>query len=62
MVALLQNSQSRADKAVQHKLNAIADSLADHMESGGRDSAKAKKDAKELREAIGLEFVESSDG
>src|SRR3954471_4196252 len=29
MVALLQNSQTRSDQAVQHKLNAIADGLAD---------------------------------
>ena len=32
MVALVQNSQTRADQAVQHKLNAIADALADLME------------------------------
>src|SRR2546426_11693271 len=31
MVALLQNSQTRADQATQHKLNAIADALADLM-------------------------------
>src|SRR5256714_4448980 len=31
MVALLQNSQTRSDQAVQHKLNAIADGLADVM-------------------------------
>src|SRR5437016_5698951 len=31
MVALLQNSQTRADQAVQHKLNAIADALANLM-------------------------------
>src|SRR6478736_5442106 len=31
MVALLQNSQTRSDQAVQHKLNAIADGLADLM-------------------------------
>src|SRR6476646_6200881 len=31
MVALLQNSQTRSDQAVQHKLNAIADGLADMM-------------------------------
>ena len=61
MVALLQNSQSRAEKAIQHKLNAIADSLADHMENSGRQSRKEKKDAAELREAVGLEFIESSD-
>ncbi len=32
MVALLQNSQTRTDQATQHKLNAIADGLADLME------------------------------
>src|SRR5512141_1595545 len=31
MVALLQNSQTRSDQAVQHKLNAIADGLSDLM-------------------------------
>lgn len=33
LVALLQNSQSRDDHATQHKLNAIADGLADLMSS-----------------------------
>ena len=32
MVALFQNSQTRTDQATQHKLNAIADGLADLME------------------------------
>src|SRR3954447_17710965 len=31
LVALLQNTQTRSDQAVQHKLNAIADGLADLM-------------------------------
>jgi low affinity Fe/Cu permease len=31
LVALLQNTQSRADKAVQQKLNALADALWDLM-------------------------------
>src|SRR5947209_16866456 len=31
MVALLQNSQTRSDQAIQHKLNAIADAIADLM-------------------------------
>src|SRR6266567_2343656 len=31
LVALLQNSQTRNDQATQHKLNAIADALADLM-------------------------------
>ena len=61
LVALLQNSQSRAEKAIQHKLNAIADSLADHMENSGHQTRKEKQDAAELRRAVGLEFVESSD-
>ena len=60
MVALLQNSQSRADKAIQHKLNAIADSLADHMLNPEGDAERAKKDAAELRKAVGLEYIESS--
>src|SRR5438874_12912932 len=32
MVALLQNSQTRSDHAVQHKLNAVADALANLMD------------------------------
>ena len=54
LVALLQNSQSRDEKAVQQKLNAIAKALADHMED-------APEDAAELRKAVGLEDIESSD-
>src|SRR5882762_5821157 len=41
MVALLQNSQTRSDQAIQHKLNAIADGLADlmaHLDAGQDDS------------------------
>lgn len=55
MVALLQNSQTRADLAVQHKLNAIADSLSDLMAERGLD-----KDSEELRDAVGLEQREST--
>jgi low affinity Fe/Cu permease len=55
LVALLQNSQTRADLAVQHKLNAIADSLSDLMAKSGLD-----KDAAELRTAVGLEQHEST--
>ena len=33
LMALLQNTQKRADEAVQHKLNAVADGLADLMEA-----------------------------
>ena len=55
MVALLQNSQTRADQAVQHKLNAIADMLAHLADERGLHS-----DASELRAAVGLEARESS--
>ena len=56
LVALLQNSQHRADLAVQHKLNAIAQGLADLMdENEGLDGDQA-----ELRDAVGLERRESS--
>ncbi len=62
MVALLQNSQTRSDQAVQHKLNALADGLADVMDhlatgSGQRD---LQADLKELRAAVGLEDYEST--
>ena len=54
LVALLQNTQSRADAATQHKLNAVADALADLMEH------EHPRDARELRKAVGLEQRESS--
>jgi low affinity Fe/Cu permease len=57
LVALLQNTQERSNNAIQAKLNAIADSLADLMKAQGLE-----KDAKELRSAVGLEDRESSDG
>jgi hypothetical protein len=62
MVALLQNSQTRSDQAVQHKLNAIADGLADlmihthHCSEGSRLGI----DVAELKAAVGLESHESS--
>ncbi len=64
MVALLQNSSTRSDQAVQHKLNAIADGLADlmayiHTGGEGRD---LNQDLIELRAAVGLESRESSSG
>ena len=64
MVALLQNSQTRSDQALQHKLNAIADGLADlmaytHTGGEGRD---LEKDLAELRTAVGLESHESTSG
>src|SRR3954469_2686994 len=65
MVALLQNSQTRSDQAVQHKINAIADGLAAVMahlsgEDGERDQRDLKHALRELREAVGLEEQEST--
>ncbi len=64
MVALLQNSQTRTDQATQHKLNAIADGLADLMEHLAAQSPDSSldDDMKELRAAIGLETKESTSG
>lgn len=62
MVALLQNSQTRNDQATQHKLNAVADGLADLMESLSSRSPEPQltKDAAELKAAVGLEDREST--
>jgi low affinity Fe/Cu permease len=57
LVALLQNTQERSDKAIQAKLNAIAEALSNSIKDQGLE-----KDAAELRAAVGLEDRESSDG
>ena len=67
MVALLENTHTRSDRAIQHKLNAIADGLADLMDhinvtgdttsDEGRDLAN---DMTELRLAVGLEAHEGT--
>lgn len=54
--ALLVRVFGAADQAVQQKLNALADSLADIMDKEGLPN-----NARELREAVGLENYESSD-
>jgi low affinity Fe/Cu permease len=62
LVALLQNTQKRSEQALQHKLNAVADGLADLMEHFAEDEPdrrEAKKDLaqdiEDLRAAVGLE-------
>ena len=64
MVALLQNSQTRSDQALQHKLNAIADGMADLMDhlSERDDDDDFRNDIYELRLAVGLENIESTGG
>jgi low affinity Fe/Cu permease len=56
LVALLHNTQSRAEEATQEKLNAIADALSDLMlkvETPGDEDLE--EDVGELRAAVGLE-------
>jgi hypothetical protein len=62
LVALLQNTQSRANDAVQHKLNAIADGLADLMSNMADDDPghPLHQDMRELRAAVGLEYKEGA--
>jgi hypothetical protein len=60
LVALLQNTQKRADEAVQHKLNAIADGLADLMGELAKEHPHLQIDGTELRTAVGLEEREST--
>lgn len=60
LVALLQNTQTRSDEAIQQKLNAVADALADLMTQLGHDNPEMLHDRDELRAAVGLEERESS--
>ena len=64
MVALLQNSQSRNDQALQHKLNAVADALSDLMAALGDQlpDSNLHDDVRELKLAVGLEDRESTTG
>jgi len=66
MVAILQNSQTRGDAAMQKKLNAIADALSDLLEHTAEQvedtdaCQNLMEDAEELRAAVGLEHREST--
>jgi len=57
LVALLQNTQSRSERALHDKLDALADGLADLMShvSGEFERAQLKDDAEDLRAVVGLE-------
>ena len=63
LVALLQNSETRSDRAVQHKLNAVADGLADLMDhlAERSDDEDLRRDIRELRAAVGLERRETTE-
>ncbi|WP_280492209.1 low affinity iron permease family protein [Nocardia asiatica] len=60
LVALLQNTQSRSDAAVQQKLNALADGLADLMGEMSSAHPDLRRHRRELAEAVGLEDRESA--
>jgi hypothetical protein len=53
IVALLQNSQHRAEQAIHQKLDALADGLADFMEHLGGDQPGFANDIDDLRRAVG---------
>ncbi|MEA3218451.1 MAG: hypothetical protein QOJ19_4607 [Acidimicrobiia bacterium] len=62
LVALLQNSETRENQATQHKLNAMADAMADLMASVADryDDDGLRQDIRELRLAVGLEEREGT--
>lgn len=55
LVALLQNTQSRSDRALQHQLNAMADALWDLMGELGEEHPRLRRHRDELADAVGLE-------
>ena len=62
LVALLQNTQTRADEATQDKLNALAHGLAELMAhlADIHDRGSLREEVAELRAAVGLEDIESA--
>lgn len=62
LVALLQNTETRADQATQDKLNALAQGLSGLMThiADIHDRADLRQEVTELRRAVGLEDSESA--
>ena len=60
LVALLQNTETRAENATQRKLNAIADALAELMGEMGADNPDLLQAREELTSAVGVEHREST--
>lgn len=56
LVAVLENAQRRSDQAIQRKLNAIVDALAEFM----RETHVDDQQVHELRAAVGIEHREST--
>ena len=63
LVALLQNAETRSDRATQDKLNALAKGLSELMTHVAdlHDRSELREDIAELRAAVGLEETESAD-
>jgi low affinity Fe/Cu permease len=55
LVALLQNTQSRSNRAVQRKLNAIADGLANLMAELNDEHPRLQRHRRQLADAVGSE-------
>jgi low affinity Fe/Cu permease len=60
LVALLQNTETRAENATQRKLNAIADALADLMDELDENNPDLRRSREELTSAVGVEHREST--
>lgn len=60
LVALLQNTETRAENATQRKLNAVAKALADLMDSLDSEDSDLRRSHDELAAAVGVEHREST--
>jgi low affinity Fe/Cu permease len=60
LVALLQNTETRAENATQRKLNALAEALADLMDTLGAENPDLRRSRDELATAVGVERREST--
>jgi low affinity Fe/Cu permease len=60
LVALLQNTETRAENATQRKLNAIAVALADMMDELGEEHPDLRRSRDELTAAVGVEHRETT--
>ncbi len=55
LVALLQNTQRRAEQAIHKKLDALADGMADLMRHFAEEGNELHKKIEDLKAAVGLE-------
>jgi hypothetical protein len=55
LVALLQNTQRRGEQAINKKLDALADGMADLMSHFADEDNDLRKEIEDLKAAVGLE-------